>query len=494
MSVSAFSQALEIVFSWPTMGFVILGVLLGIFIGSLPGLGPDLGMAVMLPLTLPMEGVDAIILLVGVYSGALYGGSISAILINVPGTAASAATTFDGYPMAQKGEALVALTTSASASAIGGFLTIIALFALSPILIGVVLAFGTPEYFLMAVLGLAMIAVIARGSMLKALLTGAFGFLLATMGVAPMVFQERYTFGQVALYDGLDFVAVLIGLFAIAEMFKLANKKGGISGGAELTGNILDGVRNTFRYKFLMVKSAFIGMGVGSIPGAGATVSNFLSYAEAVRSISTPSIPFGEGSPEGLIASEASNNGTVGGSLIPTFSFGIPGSASTAVLLGGLLMHGLRPGPQLFAEQLEVTYGVFLALMVGNVLILGIGLGFVSYASYLTRIDTDLIIPIVLVLAMAGSFALRRNWLDPLTIVVLGIVGYYMFQYNYSVIAFVLGVILGPIAEENFHRSLILSDGSYMIFVSEPLALLLVLLTVLVLIGPALSGRIKGLL
>ncbi len=492
MPTQAFGLALEILFSWPTMGFVIGGVLLGIFIGSLPGLGPDLGMAVMLPLTLPLSGVDAIILLVGVYSGALYGGSISAILINVPGTAASAATTFDGYPMAQKGQALVALTTSASASSIGGFFTIIALFVLSPVLIAIVLAFGTPEYFLMAVLGLAMIAVIARGSMLKGLLMGAFGFLLATIGVAPMVFQQRYTFGSVALYDGIDFVAVLIGLFAIAEMFKLANQEGGISGGAELTGNILDGVRNVFNHKLLMLKSAFIGMGIGSIPGAGATVSNFLSYAEAVRSIPEPDVPFGEGSAEGLIASEASNNGTVGGSLIPTMSFGIPGSASTAVLLGGLLMHGLRPGPQLFAEQLEITYSVFLALMVGNVIILAVGLGFVSYASYLTRIDTELIVPVVLVLAMTGSFALRRNWLDPVTILVLGVIGFYMFKHDYSVIAFVLGVILGPIAEENFHRSLVLSDGSYAIFVTQPLSLLLVILIVLILFGPALSGLIKS--
>ncbi len=492
MALESLGQAFGIILSWPTMGFVILGVLLGIFIGSLPGLGPDLGMAVMLPLTLPLSGVDAIILLVGVYSGALYGGSISAILINVPGTAASAATTFDGYPMTQQGKALVALTTSASASAIGGFFTIIALFALSPILIEIVLAFGTPEYFLMALLGLAMIAVIAQGSMLKGLLMGALGFLIATMGVAPMVFQRRYTFGQIALYDGLSFVAVLIGLFAIAEMFKLANQKGGLSGGLELQGNILDGVRNIIKHKWLMIKSAFIGMGVGSIPGAGATVANFLSYAEAVRSIGNPDIPFGEGSAEGLIASEASNNGTVGGSLIPTFSFGIPGSASTAVLLGGLLMHGLRPGPQLFAEQLEITYSVFLALLVGNVIILIIGLGFVSYTSYLTRIDTELIIPVVLVLAMAGSYALRRNWLDPVTIVVMGLLGYYMFKYNYSIIAFVLGIILGPIAEENFHRSLIISDGSYLIFVTRPISLLLVLFTVLVLFGPALQERIKG--
>ncbi|WP_336346216.1 tripartite tricarboxylate transporter permease [Halalkalicoccus ordinarius] len=492
MSLSSVGQGLQLVLSWPTIGFVILGVLLGIFIGSLPGLGPDLGMAVMLPLTLPLEGLDAIILLVGIYSGALYGGSISAILINVPGTAASAATTFDGYPLTQQGKALVALTTSASASAIGGFFTVLALFALSPVLIGVVLAFGTPEYFLMAVLGLAMISVIAKGSILKGLFMGAFGFLIATMGVAPMVFQRRYTFDTIALYDGLDFVAILIGLFAISEMFKLANQEGGISGGLELQGKVSDGVRNIITYKFLMLKSAFIGMGVGSIPGAGATVANFLSYAEVVRSVPNPEIPFGEGNIRGLIASEASNNGTVGGSLIPTFSFGIPGSASTAVLLGGLLMHGLQPGPQLFSAQLHVTYSVFFALLLGNILILIIGLGFVSYASHLTRIDTELIIPIVIVLAMAGSFALRRNWLDPLTIVVLGIVGYYMYKNNYSVIAFILGVILGPIAEENFHRSLVLSEGSYAIFVTRPLSLLLVLVTVLVLIGPALNDRIKG--
>lgn len=491
-AIGVLSEGLAITFSWPTMMFVIGGVLLGIFIGSLPGLGPDLGMAVLLPLTLPLAGVDAIILLVGIYSGALYGGSISAILINVPGTAAAAATTFDGYPMTKDGKALIALTTSATASALGGILTIIALFLVSPIIIEVVLSFGTPEYFLMAVLGLAMIAVIAEGSIVRGLMMGAFGFLLSTIGVAPMVFERRYTLDTFALYDGLDFVAVLIGLFAISEMFKLANQHGGISGGIELTGSVNDGIMNVFKYKYLTIKSAFIGMGVGAIPGAGATVANFLSYAEAVRSINTPSIPFGEGSPEGVIASEASNNGTVGGSLIPTFSFGIPGSASTAVLLGGLLMHGLRPGPQLFADQLHITYSVFFALLVGNIVILIVGLGLVSHMSLLTRIDTELIIPIVVVLAMAGAYALRNNWVDPLTIVLLGVVGYYMAQHNYSIIAFVLGIVLGPIAEENFHRSLLISEGSYNIFVTRPLSLLLVLAIVAIIIGPSISVRVKA--
>lgn len=492
MALSALEQAIIVVFSWPTIFFVIFGVLVGIFIGSLPGLGPDLGMAIALPLTLPLDGLDAIILLVGIYSGALYGGSISAILINVPGTAASAATTFDGYPMTQKGQALVALTTSASASAIGGFFTIIALFAVSPILIEVVLAFGSPEYFLVAALGLAMIAVIARGSMIKGMFMGVFGFLLATVGIAPMVFEPRYTFGTQALFDGLDFVAILIGLFAIAEMFKLANQKGGISGGLELQGKVLDGVRNSIKYKYLMLKSAFLGMGIGAMPGAGSTVSNFIAYAEAVRSIPEPSVPFGEGCPEGVIASEASNNGTVGGSLVPTLSFGIPGSASTAVLLGGLLMHGFQPGPDLFSTELHVTYGTFLALLLGNIIILGVGLGLVAYTSYLTRIDTELIIPVIIVLAMAGSYILRNNWVDSLTIVVLGIIGYYMFKHDYSVIAFILGVILGPIAEENFHRSLVISDGSYAIFVTRPISLVLVILTFLVIFGPAIGSRIRG--
>ena len=486
MSLEVFVDAIGTVFSWPTIFWVAIGIVLGIIFGALPGLGASLGMAILLPLTLPLDGVDAIVLLIGIYSGAMYGGSIAAILINAPGTSAAAATTFDGYPMSRQGRAVTALSLSATSSALAGFLTVTALILMSPLLIDFVLMFGTPERFLIAILGLAMITVVARGSMVKGLIAGFFGLALTTIGSAPMTGDVRYTFDQFALYDGLSFIAALIGLFAIAEMLKLANETGGISQrNFEVSGDVSAGVTSVLNHPITLVKSAFIGMGIGSIPGAGSTVSNFVAYTEAVRASDDPD-SFGHGNEVGVIASESSNNGTIGGSVIPAIAFGIPGSAATAVLIGGLIMHGLNPGPDLFdaGGNLDVTYAVFISLLVGNVMILVLGLTLITRAGALTKIDTDYIIPMVVVLSFLGAFALNERWVDVITIVGLGVIGFYMKQYDYSIIAFVLGVVLGEIAEENFYRSLILTEGSIPIFFTKPLSLIIVIVIVVFLVLP----------
>ncbi|EMA40887.1 tripartite tricarboxylate transporter permease [Halobiforma nitratireducens] len=491
MTVESFFGAVESLLVLETMLWLLAGVLVGIVIGALPGLGPPLGMAIILPLTLPLGEINAIILLVGVYSGSMYGGSIAAVLINTPGVSSSAATMFDGYPMSKQGRAATALSISATASAIGGLFTITALILFSPALIEMVLAVGTPERFLVAILGLAMITVVTRGSMAKGLLAGVAGLLVTTVGIAPMSLDQRYA-DTMYLYDGIDFVAVLIGLFAIAEMMKLAGQKGGIAD-ADVTiswDGVAEGVRTTLKHPITLFKSANIGMIVGAIPGAGATVSNFVAYSEAVRSSDDPD-SFGSGNEVGVIASESSNNGTVAGSLVPAISFGIPGSSSTAVLIGGLLMHGLQPGPSMFQPEgeLQLTYAMLLALLVGNVVIIVFGLSMVTQLGYLTKLDTDYIIPMVVVLSFLGTYALRINPIDILTVIVFGIVGFYMVRYNYSVIAFVLGVVLGDIAEENLYTALQLSDGSFMIFVNpfeygHWLAPILTFLIVAILFGP----------
>ncbi|WP_449289332.1 tripartite tricarboxylate transporter permease [Natronobacterium texcoconense] len=480
------------------MVWVIVGVLIGIVVGALPGLGPPLGMAIVLPLTLPLGETNGIVLLVGIYSGAMYGGSIAAILINTPGVSSSAATMFDGYPMSKEGRAATALSISATASTIAGAFTITALLLFSPFLIDLVLAVGTPERFLIAVLGLAMITVVTRGSIAKGLLAGAAGLLVTTIGTAPMSLDNRYT-DSMLLYDGINFVAVLIGLFAIAEMMKLAGQEGGIANGpVRIGGGVVEGVVETVKRPITVVKSGFIGMIVGSIPGAGATVSNFVAYSEAVRSSDDPN-SFGSGNETGVVASEASNNGTVAGSLVPAISFGIPGSSSTAVLIGGLLMHGLNPGQSMFdpAGELALTYAMLLALLVGNVVILLVGLTLITRLGLLTRLDTDYIIPIVVVLSFLGTYALDANAIDVVTIVVFGVIGFYMVRYNYSVIAFVLGVVLGNIAERNLHTSLEISGGSWAIFV-DPIQYgwfspLLVLAICAVLFGPFVKRGLEWL-
>jgi putative tricarboxylic transport membrane protein len=489
--VASLIEAANIIFTWPTIGWVVVGLLLGIVAGALPGVGAALGMAIILPLTLPLQPVDALIVLVGMYSGAMYGGSISAILVNVPGTGGSAATTLDGYPMSKNGQAVEALAIAASGSAIAGFLSVATLILLSPVIIELVLAFGSPEYFVMAILGLALITVVVRGSIIKGLTAGAFGLMITSIGIAPNSPQLRYTFDSLALYDGIDFIAALIGVFAIAEMIKLSAQEGGIAGEAiDMSGSAISGVKTTLSNPVTMIKSGFMGMFIGAIPGAGATVANFFAYGEAVRS-SKDAESFGTGNPIGVLATESSNNGSIGGSLVPTLSFGIPGSGATAVLLGGLLLHGLRPGPDLFEAELATTYAFLLALLIGNVFILIGGVFLVTRLGVLTQLNTHVIIPMVIVLSILGGYTLANNWVDVWTVLGLGILGYFMVKYDYSIIAFLLGVILGEIAEENLMRSLQLSDGSYTIFVTRPISLLLVIGIVIIIFGPYIKPRIE---
>ncbi|NGM71304.1 hypothetical protein G6M89_20260 [Natronolimnobius sp. AArcel1] len=493
-TVAALAEALQVLFTGETFLWVVIGIILGMIAGALPGVGSAMGMAIILPLTLPLEPVTAIILLVSMYSGSMYGGSIAAILVNVPGTGGAAATTLDGYPMSQKGQAVQALSMSATSSAIGGFLTVAVLILFSPVLIEIVLMFGSPEFFLMAAFGLAMITVVVQGSIVKGLVAGAFGLMLTSIGIAPNSPELRYTFDSLALYDGLDFIAALIGMFAIAEMIKLSAKKGGIADQSiTMAGSAIQGVRTSVSYPITIVKSSFMGMLIGAIPGAGATVSNFFAYGEAMRS-SKDSETFGKGNPLGVISAESSNNGTIGGSLIPTLAFGIPGSGSTAVLLGGLLMHGLRPGPDLFEGELATTYAFLLALLVGNVFILLAGVFLVTRAGRITQIDTHVIIPVIIVLSVVGGYSLRNNWIDVATVLLLGVLGYIMVKHDYSIIAFVLGVVLGPIAEENLMRSLQISDGSYLIFVhptEQPISLLITTLIFVVIFGPFIKPWIS---
>lgn len=492
MAIEAFFEGLSVAISLDALFWLTVGLLLGIVLGALPGIGSPVGMAIVLPLTLPLESTVALILLISIYSGAMFGGSIAAILINAPGTESAAATTLDGYPMSKNGLAKNALAIATTASALNGFLAAGLLILISPTLIEVVLAFGSPEYFLLAILGISLITIVTQGSIVKGLVAGALGFMISTIGTGILSPRPRFTFGMFGLYDGIDFVAALIGMFAFAEMMKLAARKQIAEETVELGGSIRDGIRSVFQHPKTVLKSGALGMGIGMIPGSGATTSTFVAYAEAARSAEDGL--FGEGDERGVIAPEGANNPTVSGSLVPTLSFGIPGSGSTAVLLGGILMHGLQPGPVLFGEQLQITYALFISLFLGNVLIIAVGLTIIPYASRITEINTNVIIPMVVVLAFAGTYTLNQSWFDVLAVLLLGVLGFYMVRYNYSVIAFVLGIVLGPIAEENFFRSLQISGGDYSIFLDptgRPLSFLLSSIILLVLLGPFLKPSLE---
>lgn len=494
--LAIFAEVLGTLLSWPTLGLVLLGVFVGIVGGALPGVGGALTVAIAMPFTLTMGNTNAIILLISIYNGVMYGGSISSILFNVPGDASAAATTLEGYPMTKQGRAIDALTISALSSGLGDLLGALVIILLLPVMVSVVLMFGTPEYFLVAVLGLSLIIVVSEGSFLKDAMAGGLGVLVATVGVAPMLPTERYTFGILGLYEGIDFVAALIGIFAVSEMLRLSRRSGSISreGDVDLSGSVITGAKKVLGRPITVIKSTLIGLFVGAIPGSGGSVSTFIAYGEAKRSSDNPE-KFGDGAEEGVVATESANNATVSGSLIPTLTFGIPGSTTTAVLIGALMLHGVRPGPALFGEQITLTYSIFATLVICSFVIIVFGLLVVRWAGYITTINTDIIIPIIITLSVLGTFSLNANYIDVLVVLVMGVVGYLMETYEYSIVAFLLGLILGPIAEENLYRSLQLSGGDFGIFLSTPLRMILVAATVLVVVGPyvaPLFNRLTG--
>lgn len=463
---------------------ILIGVSIGIILGALPGLGAGIGMAIAIPFTGVLEPHAALILLVSMYVGGMYGGCIPAILLNIPGTPGAVATTFDGYPMARNGQSLEALSTSAVASGIGGIISASIFILITNYLLQMVLAFGSPDYFLVAVLGLLMIAVVVDGSFIKGVVAGSFGLLIATVGMAPTVPETRYTFGTLILYDGIYFIPALIGIFAIGEMLKLSQESGGIAKkGIEVEGARLSGIKRIYHSPVTFLKSVLIGKLVGAIPGAGSSVANIAAYAEEKRSNGSKH-DYGEGEPRGVIASEAANSGNISGALIPTLTFGIPGSGSTAILLGGLIMHGLIPGPEMFGKSADITFSLLSSIIIASLMIVFIGSLFVTQLFRVTTIDTHLIIPIICSLSFIGAYAIGASWFDVLVVLAFGFIGYYMAQHDYSIVAFILGIILGPIAETNLYRSMQISDGSIDIFFTGYITTSLSLLIILILSAP----------
>lgn len=469
------------------ISFLLVGLVIGIILGATPGVGGVLGMAIVLPLTLGIDGISAVLLLVSIYLGSLYGGAVSAILMNVPGTSAAIASTFDGYPLAQKGRGEYALAISAIASALGGIISAILLIILTPFLVSLVLRIGTVHYFLIAVLGIALLPLITQGSHIKGLFAGAFGLLITTIGVAPTAITVRYDLGQPEMYNGLDYIAILIGLFAITEMIVLLGlQKGSIvdkSIESRTTSEIREGFQYTIRNPITIVKSSLIGIFIGAVPGAGATISNFIAYGESVRS-SKNKDSFGKGNPLGLLATEASNSATAAGSLVPVLAFAIPGGAASAIILGAMILHGIVPGPDLFTSEVQTTYTIFISIGLGSMLLLIFGVLIITRAEQITRVDKDNIIPIVIVLAIAGAYTLDANHVDIITVFIFGVIGYFFRMYDYSIVALVLGAILGGLIETNLFRALRASGGSYSIFVSDWISILLVLAIFAVSVGP----------
>lgn len=469
----------------------LASVAVGIVVGALPGLSAAMGVALLIPITFGMPAETALIALSGVYCGAVYGGSISAILLHTPGTSAAAATAIEGYQMTLKGQAGKALTTATIASFIGGVVSAIALFAFAPPLAKLALQFGPKEYFWLSIFGLTIIAGVSSKSMLKGLISGALGLTLSTIGMDPMMGIPRFTFGVTSLLDGLPFTATLIGLFSMSQVLILAEKHIKKRKKAKSFKTEFFLTRNEFK-RILPVSlwSSVIGTVVGILPGAGGTIASFIGYNESKRFVKDKD-SFGTGIIEGIAGPEAANNAVTGGALIPTLTLGLPGNSVTAVLLGGLIIQGLRPGPDLFTVHGNITYTFFAGFVIVNIFMLILGLFGVRLFAKVANISDTILIPVIFVLSVVGSYSITNNIVDVFVMFIFGIIGYGVSKFDLNSAAIVLALILGPIGETGLRRTLIINKGNVGSLFTGTITWTLILISIGSLILPYFMSKIK---
>lgn len=475
------SDALGLVFTPEFLILIFVASLIGIFLGAMPGVGPALTLALAFPFTFAMEPEMGLMLMAVLYGSTTFGGSVSAILINVPGTPGSAATLLDGYPLTQQGKAALAIGTATVSSFVGAVIGLGFLALFAPMLAELVFILGPPQMFLLAVLGLATVSAVSRGSILKGFAAAGFGVVVASIGSDPISGQVRFTAGTYYLQGGIDLVVMLIGLFAISQVIDMAVSESGLAEESLFEGTVWDGVRETLRHKSAVIRSAIVGSIVGAIPGAGITTANFLSYIFAVNLSDDPE-SFGQGNPEGVIAAEAANNGSTMGALVPAMALAIPGGASAAVFIGAMMSYGITPGPNAFEGTLP--YVIYISILLGDVVFLAVGLSSAKYVAKVTTIRHDVVMSGILTIALVGAFAVRSNILDVGVALVIGLLGYLMGKYGYSLVGFVLGFILGPIAERGFQRAMLISDGDYAIFLDSYISIALLVATLILFFSP----------
>ncbi|MCM3548648.1 tripartate TCA cycle transporter TctA [Niallia circulans] len=481
-------QGFQVAFSWEGILFVFIGVLLGTIIGMIPGLGPISAIAIMIPITYGMNPTIALVMMAGVYYGSMYGGSTSSILLNAPGVAGTVAAAFDGYPMAKQGKAGKALAISAICSFVGGTVSVVLLMLFAPMLASVAIYFGPPEYFALMLLGLTAIASLSDGSTLKALTSAVLGFIVVTIGIDSQTGTTRFTFGSVNLLDGIDFLIIALGVFAIAEVcYLILNRKESMSGFKNI-GSLKLSKSDFKEMKGPMTRQSLLGFLLGILPGAGATISSFIAYISEKRLAKKPE-EFGKGSIKGLAAPETANNAATSGAFVPLLSLGIPGSGTTAVMLGAFLVLGVQPGPLLMTENPTVFWGVIASMYIGNVFLLILNLPLIPYFVKILAVPRPLLISLVIVFSMVGVYAVSFSTFDLYLLVLFGILGYLMRIFAFPAAPFILAFILGGMMEQMLRQSLTISDGSFMIFLQSPLAVSLFALTLIALIFPEWRKR-----
>ncbi|MBZ8132715.1 tripartite tricarboxylate transporter permease [Afifella sp. IM 167] len=463
------------------------GVAIGCLFGALPGLSITLSVALVMPFTFNMDPLTGLSLLTAVYVGAIYGGSISAILFNTPGTPAAACTTLDGYALTQKGQAGKALHMANWASMVGDLTSTILVILAFPLLAKVAIYFRSPEYFALIVFSITVVGGVAGRSMLLGLIAGILGFLFSTVGMDPVQGYGRFDFGSLELLSGFSFVPLLIGLFAVPEFMRQFVRSGRSDASVAIAAETGAGDDNhltwrEFKASFRhMVRGGVIGLILGVIPGLGATPAAFLSYEQARRNSRHPE-EFGHGSLEGIAAAEAGNNGVNGATLAPLLTLGIPGDVVTAVMLGALLIFNLQPGPMLFVTHADLIYGLFCALLVCDVALRIVGIAFIRVGRYVTRVPTGYVFPLILVLCVFGTYSINNNIFDVFVMLSFGIGGLVMERVRLPVVPFVIAFVLGPMLEKGLRRSLVISDGDPMIFLHSPIAVGFFILTILAIV------------
>jgi len=479
-----FAKGLIGFFNLGNIIFINLGVFFGIVFGAIPGLTGILGIILLLPLTFKMPTSSALLFLTGIYCGGCYGGSISAILLGIPETNESIATVFDGYPMAKKGKAYKALNMALVASTIGGLISAFTLLFTTPVISKFAIKFGPPEYFALAVLGLSVIAGINKDSLCKGIVMGSIGCLISTVGLDLLSGIPRFVFGNINLIGGLEFFPILLGLFLIPKILnKILDKSYLEEHKTNIKMNLSDklSISEIKRCMVTILKSSGIGISIGAIPGPGSAIAAFISYNEAKKSSKHPE-EFGHGVLEGVAAPESANNGVTSASLIPLFTLGIPGSAIAAVLLGALTMHGLTPGPSIFRDQGAIIYVIMIGLVFINLFMFVQGKLLIKCFVRIMSVSQKLLLPILVLFSVIGAFSCRESLFDVMLMLVVGFVFYVLDKFKFPAAPVILGIILGPIAEVSLKQSLIMSEGSWSIFVTRPISLSIIVIMILILL------------
>ena len=455
--------------AWDRMLIMFGGTVLGLLLGAMPGLGPLAAMALLIPFTFTMDPLAAVLGLASISVAANCSGSFGSILLNVPGETASTATCFDGHPMARQGRATVAIGLSIGASFVAAVIGIIAVIVVIQPLVKVALAFGPPENAALAVIAIAFVSSLARKSVAKGVVMAVLGLWLSTVGIDAVNGEPRFTFGIIDLQDGIDLVPVLTGLFAVTEITAWIQERGTIARLGRLEGSVWRGVFDTLRYPLALFRSTCVGIGVGVIPGVGSVIASFLAYEVEKLASSSPE-RFGQGAPEGVIAPEAANNSSISASMAPALALGIPGGATSALLLVALMVHGIRPGSMLFTSHAELLFGFLVGLVIGALMFLLVSVVFARPLALVTLVRAELLAPIFLILCFAGVYAQDQQFSDIILAIIFGLVGCTAKALDFPPVPLVLGLVVGRLLETSVVQSLAISDGDWTIFFTRPVS------------------------